>query len=99
MENNTKPENEQVQPEEIKMIEADNVVPVDKAELQALIDENLIQKEELGALVGLFLNFRPLFKGDVNPISLVSLIPKLLSDPKIKTEVGAILPIIEKYSA
>nr|WP_276898472.1 hypothetical protein [Pedobacter kyonggii] len=98
MENIQNPENLNSQTEEIKMVDATVVVPVVKSELDALIAQNFEQKEEIGALVGLFLNFIPLFKDGVNPLALVSLIPKLLSDQKIKDQVGAILPIIEKYS-
>ncbi|MGN7988678.1 hypothetical protein ACTJKC_15120 [Pedobacter sp. 22226] len=85
--------------QDTKLIDVADMVPVDKNELEELIAQNLQQKEEIGALVGLFLNFIPLFKDGVNPLSLVSLIPKLISDPQIKNQVAAIFPIIEKYSS
>ncbi|WP_025142735.1 hypothetical protein [Pedobacter jeongneungensis] len=104
MENNQNPENNNqeliiLEDQNTKLIDVTDMVPVDKNELEQLIAQNLGQKEEIGALVGLFLNFIPLFKDGVNPLSLVSLIPKLISDPKIKNQVAAIFPIIEKYSS
>ena len=90
----TNPENE------VKEIETEilpDLVTVAAADIEALINQNLTMKTEIGQLVSLFKNFEGLISGK-GIGSLMMSLPKLINNPEVGAQISAIAPIIEKYT-
>ena len=74
------------------------MVSVDQDQLNQLIEQNLLQKEEIAKLCNVFTRFEGLFSGK-GISSAVTVILKLLKDDSVKEAVEELLPIIQKYTS
>lgn len=81
-----------------KIIPEENMVLVNKDQLQALIGQNQELKGDIIALVGVFAGFAGLFTGKANAMSIIPVITKIVKNKSEMEKLAYIVPIIEKYT-
>lgn len=102
MENNENIDTEQQKPDfdaSKKELQLPLKVLVDKEQLNGLIAQNGILKDELEALIGVYMDIAPFFTADFGIMGIMKVLPKLMNDKTMQDKIAGIIPIIEKYKA
>jgi hypothetical protein len=93
-------EAENLKPTELPARPTCKMVPVPEDQLQQLIAQNAEYKADIITLVSTFNGLEALFSGGGSGLlSIIPVVTKLIKDPERMKQIGAIVPIMNKYKS